>query len=83
LLGRPVRGFCYPNGDFDARVAGAVRSAGYDYAAGTRPVRNGRGSDRFALGRIDVTAHAVCDPDGSYDELSFRGEVCLFHGALR
>jgi peptidoglycan/xylan/chitin deacetylase (PgdA/CDA1 family) len=30
--GQEVAGFCYPYGHLDARVAGAVQSAGYDYA---------------------------------------------------
>lgn len=32
VLGRPVKGFCYPYGDLDGRVVRAVREAGYDYA---------------------------------------------------
>jgi len=36
-LGRPVDAFCYPYGDFDARVSAAVSRAGYDLAFSTRP----------------------------------------------
>lgn len=36
LLGRDVRGFCYPYGYLDARVVEAVRAAGYDYACAVR-----------------------------------------------
>lgn len=36
VLGRPVRGFCYPYGDFDTASADAVRAAGYDHACVTR-----------------------------------------------
>jgi peptidoglycan/xylan/chitin deacetylase (PgdA/CDA1 family) len=31
LLGKPVRGFCYPYGSVDGRAVGAIRDAGYDY----------------------------------------------------
>ncbi len=35
VLGRPVPGFCYPYGDFDAEVVRAVQDAGYRYACVT------------------------------------------------
>lgn len=82
-LGRPVRGFAYPNGDHDARTVEAARSAGYGYACTARPRRHRRGGDPFTLGRIDVTGTAVAGPGGGYHELSFRGEVSGFHEVLR
>ncbi|MFI1013844.1 polysaccharide deacetylase family protein [Streptomyces sp. NPDC020965] len=37
LTGRAPDGFCYPYGTVDARVAGAVREAGYAYGCAIRP----------------------------------------------
>lgn len=42
MIGQPVRAFCYPNGNHDARTAGAVAQAGYDYAATMDPGINAR-----------------------------------------
>lgn len=82
-LGTTIRGFCYPNGDFDEHVVSAVRKAGYTYACTTTPGMNMRGTDPLRLARIDVTAAAVSGPSGEYDELAFRSEICRFHQVLR
>ncbi len=42
MIGQPVRAFCYPNGNHDARTAEAVAQAGYDYAATMDPGINAR-----------------------------------------
>lgn len=49
--GQQVAGFCYPYGDADARVAAAVRAAGYSYGCARR--RSGHTS-RHALPRTYV-----------------------------
>lgn len=36
VLGHEVGGFCYPYGYLDARVVGAARTAGYDYACAVK-----------------------------------------------
>ena len=51
VVGDRVTGFSYPYGDVTARVADAVRAAGYDYACAVRP--GGVGS-RYALPRTYV-----------------------------
>ena len=51
VLGAPVRGFCYPYGDFDAAAADAVREAGYDHACVTRDYSV---ADRHTLPRFYV-----------------------------
>ncbi|MGY2127005.1 polysaccharide deacetylase family protein [Blastococcus sp. SYSU DS0617] len=51
VLGRPVRGFCYPYGDFDTAAADAARDAGYDHACVTRDYSVG---DRHTLPRSYV-----------------------------
>ncbi|HEU4349356.1 MAG TPA: lipid II flippase MurJ [Actinoplanes sp.] len=49
VIGAPVRGFCFPYGEFSDDAVRATRAAGYDYAVGTR--KSGR-PDRHALPRI-------------------------------
>jgi len=52
-LDRPVTAFCYPNGDYDARVRYEVERAGYRVAVTTKPGLNGDGTvDPLALERI-------------------------------
>lgn len=75
-IGGEVRGFCYPNGDFDERVKKAVIDAGYRYACTTRPGMNRRNADPVLLKRIDITPHRVLKRDGTHDLLGFRAEVC-------
>jgi len=57
LLGEPVTQFCYPYGDVDARVAAAMREAGYVAATTTRRGRAVPGSDRWCYPRIQVARH--------------------------
>jgi peptidoglycan/xylan/chitin deacetylase (PgdA/CDA1 family) len=54
-IGKPVMGFAYPLGDFNAAVAQAVRASGYSYACSTQQGTNGLGADRFALRRFGIT----------------------------
>ncbi|WP_246341647.1 polysaccharide deacetylase family protein [Streptomyces physcomitrii] len=51
LVRAEVSGFCYPYGTVDARVAAAVRRAGYRYACAIDP---GRLSGPFALPRLHI-----------------------------
>jgi peptidoglycan/xylan/chitin deacetylase (PgdA/CDA1 family) len=53
-LGSPVAAFCYPNGDYDARVLRAVRTAGYRLACTTREFPNDATTDRLELNRLPV-----------------------------
>jgi peptidoglycan/xylan/chitin deacetylase (PgdA/CDA1 family) len=54
LTGVPVTSFCYPYGDFDDRVVGAVRAAGYRTAAVIRGGISPDLSDPFRLKRVSV-----------------------------
>lgn len=81
-LGAPPAGFCYPNGDHDARVAAATRRAGYGYACTTAPGRNSPGHDRFRIVRIDMNPRRVTR-EGVHDETALRAEISLLHGVLR
>lgn len=50
-FGVPVRDFCYPYGDYDARVRDLVAEAGYQTAVTTRPGLNGPETPRLELRR--------------------------------
>ena len=80
---REVTGFCYPNGDFDAKVIRLLDEAGHGYACTTRPGRNDGGTDRFQLRRIDMTPDRIAAGDGRFDPLGFRAEISLFREWLR
>ena len=54
-LPRP-RAFSYPYGEHDARVAAAVRAAGYELAFTVTPQILDRAADRFGLPRVEVLA---------------------------
>lgn len=51
LTGSEVRGFCYPYGTVDQRVADAVRAAGYQYACAIDP---GTLTGPYALPRVHI-----------------------------
>jgi peptidoglycan/xylan/chitin deacetylase (PgdA/CDA1 family) len=73
-LALPIESFCYPNGNCDARTAGAVEKAGYRRAITTAWGNNGPDSDAFRLRRFDMVARHVSDAEGriSSDLLAFR-----------
>ena len=58
LLGHQVRGFCYPYGHMDARVAAAVQAAGYDYACAIAPSP--------AIGRYAIPRTGVQEADSAW-----------------
>ena len=75
-LGRPVTGFAYPYGQYDATSVRAVREAGYLHACACGSHAAWRGSDPYLLPRIEVTemngdalAELVC----SHLSASLRG----------
>jgi peptidoglycan/xylan/chitin deacetylase (PgdA/CDA1 family) len=80
---RKITGFCYPNGNFAAKVIQELQEAGHEYACTTLPGRNDETSDHFQLGRIDITADRVTAADGGFDPLGFRAEICMMREALR
>lgn len=51
-LGHAVKLFCYPNGNYDARVRRAVEEAGYRCAVTVEPGLNDSLSDMLALKRV-------------------------------
>jgi len=69
LIGRPVTGFAYPYGDFNAASRAAVQDAGLTYACTTVERTLRRGGDPFAIPRIGVA---------NWTEDEFRREVLTF-----
>ena len=56
-LGQAVEFFSYPWGKFDERVKHRVETCGYRASFSTRPGKNGRGEDPFALRRILIRGY--------------------------
>ena len=78
-----VVGFCYPNGDYDDRVAAAAEAAGYRYACATTPGLNLRTANLLCLHRRSVTMQRTMHANGRPDALGFRGEVNGFRERWR
>lgn len=57
LIGAPVTQFCYPYGDYDARVMQAAQKAGYDAVTTTRRGRARPGDDLMQLRRLLITGN--------------------------
>ena len=53
-LGRPIRTFAYPFGDYDSDVAEIVRRAGFHAACCSRPGANDPATPLFELRRVEV-----------------------------
>lgn len=72
-----VRSFCYPRGDFDARVKTAVREAGYDVACTTMEGCVTKDTHPFSLRRT-----FVANDDSLRDfRHKLEGSFDLLHGA--
>jgi peptidoglycan/xylan/chitin deacetylase (PgdA/CDA1 family) len=78
MLGLDVRGFCYPNGDVDERVARAVREAGFAHAVTVARGRNTKSTDPYCLHRLDMNSARVLRND-LHDEAIFRAELAMLH----
>ena len=75
-LGEEAPGFCYPNGDHDARVAAAVARAGHLYACTTREGSFRAHDDGYRVPRVDVVAERLLSATDGFSELAFRRELC-------
>jgi len=78
-----VESFCYPNGDADARVGDAVRSAGYRRAVTTRWGLNRRGQDPMALQRCDIRAEHSVDARGALSSARLAWRLSGLHPGPR
>lgn len=76
--GRPVDGFCYPNGNCDDRVAQAARDAGYRYACMVR-----RGMATESAERMQLPRRAIMSSSRRESPESFEAEVIGWHDLLR
>jgi peptidoglycan/xylan/chitin deacetylase (PgdA/CDA1 family) len=73
-LGKEVKFFCYPRGDFDDRVKAIVAKAGFSGACTIRPGATSLRSDLFALPRVYISRDDTLDDfrkklNGAYDAL--------------
>jgi peptidoglycan/xylan/chitin deacetylase (PgdA/CDA1 family) len=75
--GRPVDTFCYPRGHFDARVADAVRAAGFRIACSTLPGIVAPDADPFTLRRTFIAR----DDDLRDFQRKLDGSFDLLHAA--
>jgi peptidoglycan/xylan/chitin deacetylase (PgdA/CDA1 family) len=57
MLGHESSTFCYPNGNYDARIVREVEQAGYACAVSTEQGLNSRTSDQFSLQRFPALAN--------------------------
>jgi peptidoglycan/xylan/chitin deacetylase (PgdA/CDA1 family) len=75
-IGVTVSGFCYPNGDCDARVVAAVARAGHRYACTTRDGLHRPGDDPFLIRRVDVVPERTLDGSRHFSATALRREMC-------
>jgi peptidoglycan/xylan/chitin deacetylase (PgdA/CDA1 family) len=67
-LGFEIESFCYPNGDCDERVAGAVRRAGYRHAVTTRYGVNSSDNSHYLWKRCDMQGTHARTRSGQFSE---------------
>lgn len=65
-LGKRVRSFAYPNGDWDERARELVQRAGYDCAFTTRPGWFRAGQDLYSVRRILLDERNLTGPNGKF-----------------
>ncbi|MFQ5590086.1 MAG: polysaccharide deacetylase family protein [Phycisphaerae bacterium] len=75
-LGVPVRAFCYPNGDVDARVARAVVSAGYSCAVTVRQGTDGPDANAYHLRRWFIHEDRLAGLSGRSSAARLRMQLC-------
>jgi peptidoglycan/xylan/chitin deacetylase (PgdA/CDA1 family) len=78
-VGMPVRSFCYPNGDCDARVVAAVERAGYRQAVTTRDGPNRSVSKRFELSRVDLQSKHLRGARGALSPTQLAWRISALH----
>jgi peptidoglycan/xylan/chitin deacetylase (PgdA/CDA1 family) len=79
FVGSPVRTFCYPNGDFDARVLAAVGNGGFSSALSTRQGLNHPGGNPFTLARVFIEEDWFRGTDDRQSSSLLRAELALLH----
>ena len=67
-LGRPVRHFAYPNGQYNTAIRKAVAREGFEVAVTTERRVNQRGDHPLALGRVCLCEESTRGITGRYSE---------------
>jgi peptidoglycan/xylan/chitin deacetylase (PgdA/CDA1 family) len=65
-LGKTVRAFAYPNGDWDERVRRWAERVGYDCAFAAKPGWHDCGEDRYVIRRVLLHEGNVTGRDGQF-----------------
>ena len=78
-LGKKVRAFAYPNGDWDERVRRRVEQVGYESAFTTRPGWHHFGQDRYTIRRILLHEGNVTGPDGEFSPATLNLTLAGWH----
>lgn len=78
-LGRKVRAFAYPSGDWDERVREQVRRTGYECAFTTRPGWHVSGRDPFTIRRILLHEGNVTGWTGKFSPATFNFTLAWSH----
>jgi peptidoglycan/xylan/chitin deacetylase (PgdA/CDA1 family) len=82
-LGIPVRSFCYPNGDNDDRVVGAVRAAEYENAVTTAFGTVSRNADGLRMRRCDIQSATSRGAGGRLSRSRLAWRISGLHPGLR
>ena len=80
-LGEAVRWLAYPNGAFNSRVTEAARKAGYSHCFTTEEGGLCRGSNPFAIPRINIDDASVIGRIGSLSPSRARFHLQHFYGS--
>jgi peptidoglycan/xylan/chitin deacetylase (PgdA/CDA1 family) len=80
-LGREIASFCYPNGDHDDRVVGAVERAGYRWAVTTRWGLVDHASPPLRLHRCDIQGASARGSLGRLSERRMAWRLSRLHRA--
>ena len=77
-LHRQIRGFAYPNGNWDERVRRWVQEIGYECAFTTQPGWHRRGQDPYTVKRIMLHEGKVTGGDGKFSAAMFSLTLARF-----
>jgi peptidoglycan/xylan/chitin deacetylase (PgdA/CDA1 family) len=64
VLGSSIRGFCFPNGDYNEKILRAVKTANYSYSCTTRIGNNNTEVSPFELRRRFICENRLLAPSG-------------------
>ena len=70
-LGKIVRAFAYPNGDWNERIREQVSQAGYGCAFTTRPSWHARGDNRYTISRLLLHEGNITARGGEFSPAMF------------